>query len=311
MKNTFIKNLKKNQDGFTLLELIVVIAILAIIAGGLLVSYDGLEAKAAKGQATFDLAAVDKGIRSFKVVGGSYPNELDAMLTDNAGTVACSGTSCTLGAGQFYTGLHNNLQGTDGSLSTADGKLGLYTLTAADVTALNNAGITQVRYIANATNTVGNIPNRDFDDAPRGKGVLTALAAGSVVPVVESEGLGADTTCSGPIFTSACNRLNDITGLNPAQQHIVVALGVGNNSSIVSDVSGTANAGFAEAPFYTDVAKNQYGRYIALFHLASDTNDNGTIESGERFTTARFVGVLDPKGDWLDEEYAEFTGQKQ
>ncbi|MDP2683016.1 MAG: prepilin-type N-terminal cleavage/methylation domain-containing protein [Deltaproteobacteria bacterium] len=309
--NTFLKNMKRRQDGFTLLELIVVIAILAIIAGGLLVSYDGLEAKAAKGQATFDIAAVDKGVRTFKVVGGAYPNEFDALLTDNATAANCAaGTSCSLTTGGFYAGLHNNLQGTDGDLTTADNKLGLYTLTAADVTALNNAGITQVRYIANATNTVGNIPNRDFDDAPRGKGVLTTLIVGSVVPVVESEGLGAAAACTSP-FSSPCNRLNDITGLNPAIQHIVLALGVGNNSSIVSDATGGNSAGFAEAPFYTDVAKNQYGRYMALFHLASDTNDDGVIAAGEQFSTARFVGILDPKGDWLDEEYAEFTGQKQ
>jgi prepilin-type N-terminal cleavage/methylation domain-containing protein len=318
-KNMFF--LKKNTSGFTLLELLVVVAILAIVGGGLLVAYDGLEAKAAKGQATFNIAAVDKGIRQFKVISGAYPTELDAMLTDGLSAVTCAaGTSCTATAATaagpgtagsgFYVGMHNNLQGADGNVLTADNKLGLYTLTAADVAALANAGVTTVRYIEDTTNAVGTIPNRDFDDAPRGKGLLTTLTAGSVVAVVESEGLGAAAACTAP-FTSACNRLNDITGLNPALGHVVVAFGVGNNASIVSDATGGNSAQFAEAPFYTDVAKDEYGRFVALFHVATDTNDDGDFDdAGERLTNARFVGIIDSKGDWLDEEYAEFTGQK-
>ncbi len=307
----------KDQRGFTMLELLVVVAILAIIAGGLIVAYDGLEAKSSKGQATFNIAAVDKGVRAFKVVSGSFPNELDAMLTTGITAVDClAGDSCTATGGGFYAGLHNNLKGANLSLSIGEGKLGLYSLAAGDVTALANAGITQVRYIDGANNVVGNIPNRDFDDAPRGKGILTPLAAGSVVPVVESEGLGAAAACVTPNPSSPCNRLNDITGLDPSMMHVVVALGVGNNASIVSDQTGANAANFSEAPWYTDVAKNQYGRFLVLYHLASDngagggTANDGIIQTGERFSTARYVGVLDPKGDWLDEEYAEFTGQK-
>lgn len=306
----------KDQSGFTMLELLVVVAIMAILAGGLIVAYDGLEAKSSKGQATFNIAAVDKGVRTFKVVGGSFPNELDAMLTTGISAVDClAGTSCTATGGGFYAGLHNNLQGTDGNLATADSKLGLYSLDVLDVTALNNAGISQVRYIDGTKNTVGTIPNRDFDDDPRGKGVLTTLAGGMVVPVVESEGLGAATACATP-FSAPCNRLNDITGLDPSMMHVVVAFGLGNNASIVSDQAGANSANFSEAPWYTDVAKNQYGRFIVLYHLASDngagggTANDGIIQAGERFSTARYVGVIDPKGDWLDEEYAEFTGQK-
>ncbi|MCG3117785.1 MAG: prepilin-type N-terminal cleavage/methylation domain-containing protein [Candidatus Manganitrophus sp. SA1] len=304
----------RNQAGFTLLELLVVVAVLAIIAGGLLVSYDGLEAKSSKGQATFNLAAVDKGIRTFKVVSGAYPTELDGLLLNNTATVTCAGTSCTAATGGFYTGLHANLQGTEGDVLTADNKLGFRALTAGEASALINAGVSNVRMIDNTLgNTVGTIPNRDFDDAPRGKGVPVNIASGVVVPVVESEGLGAADAPAGCVapFSSACNRLNDIAGLNPAQGHVVVALGVGNNSSIVSDQGGGNSANFAEAPYYTDVAKNQYGRFLALFHVASDLNDDGDFaDAGETFSSARFIGVIDSKGDWLDEEYAEFTGQK-
>jgi prepilin-type N-terminal cleavage/methylation domain-containing protein len=75
----------KQNRGFTLLEFVIVIAILAVIGGAALVSYDGLDTKAAKSQATFNLAAIDKGLRLFKVVSGDYPESLD-LLTSPATT---------------------------------------------------------------------------------------------------------------------------------------------------------------------------------------------------------------------------------
>ena len=46
------KHSQRIRRTFTLLELLVVVAVLSTLAGGLLVAYDGVEAQAAKGQAT-------------------------------------------------------------------------------------------------------------------------------------------------------------------------------------------------------------------------------------------------------------------
>ena len=75
---------------FTLLELLVVIAILAIVGGGLLLSYDGLEEKAAQGQAVYTLAGLDGSIRTFKVLNNEFPDGWDSLLvadTTGADTV--------------------------------------------------------------------------------------------------------------------------------------------------------------------------------------------------------------------------------
>jgi len=56
---------------------------------------------------------------------------------------------------------------------------------------------------------------------------------------------------------------------------------------------------------------SDYSRFLALFHIASDKDGDGTIAAGEYFGTARFLGVLDTKGDWYDEEAAEYEGQKE
>jgi len=283
---------KAPRGGFTLLELLVVVAILATVAGGLLVSYDGLETDAAEGTATFNIAALDKAVRAYKVMNKTYPDNLDSLVVNNAAA--------------FSVALPAKLQGVDGSETTDavsgdDGKLAFHTLTAAGAGALVGAGVTTLRSIdGTLTNEPTNIPNRVFDEPTRGRGVSVPVAAGARVALIETIGLGAtDST-----------RLRDIAGLDATRQHIVAAFGLGNNSTMCGpDVQGV----LSEAPFYTKVERDEYGRFLLLFHLGTDADNSGTTGDvgGEYFSTAKFLGVLDTRGDWLDEEYAEFTNQKQ
>lgn len=305
-------NRMRDQRGFTLLELLVVVAILAVIAGALMVAYDGLQSKAAKGAASYNIAAVDQGVRTFKVVSGSYPNSLDSMLSSSDGT---SGNG-DAAIGSLTTGLKSRVgkaklgDGVGGVLTDADAE-------AAAVASLSNVGITSLRYLSEATaspdcssasaQTAVNIPNRIFDAATTGCGAAATLAADSYISVVESSCI-ADFSGSTPA-TSAT--LTDITGLAVGSCHLVAALGLGNNSTIVSDLIGTNAANFSEAPAYNDVDKTEYGRYVLLFLIGTDSADaDTTFGSSEILTNARFVGVLDANGGWMDESLAEFSGQK-
>lgn len=285
------RKLKGKQGGFTLLELLVVIAIMATLAGSLLVSYDGLQGKADKAQATYNLAAIDQGVRTFKVVTGDFPNRLDNLIDDGATAAA------------LFT-LPKKLKG----------KISSHTLTASGLSSLEGVGIDTVRLI-NETNNVEtevgdlSIPNRAFDDADRGLGENLTLAVGSKVAVVEFLG---STDLDGGLANTDSARLRDIAGLDATLPHLVVALGVGNNSTIVSSDSGANAANFSQAPFYGSVDEDEYGRFVALFHIATDDAGDGFDEGeeGDFFGEAKFIGVVDTFGDWLDEELAEFTGQK-
>jgi len=298
-------------SGFTLLELLVVVAILAIVGGGVIVAYDGLEQKSAQGTSTHSIANLDKSLRTFKVLNnGAFPTTFDSLL--EATTTGAETNTAT-----FTASTTTNLVSMPSSLQ---GKLGPFPLTQEMLDALNEVGITDLRYIGSSLvdgdgitgNTApGGIPNRAFDSTPRGRGISRTLAAGDHVAVVESINI-ADFGGSAP---TTSDRLRDIGSLDDQIGHVVAAFGIGNNCTLVKN-SGNRSTGLAEAPFYGNVDKADYSRYIALFHLASDdgaggaTPNDGTYATSEVFSNARLLAVLDTRGDWYDEEFAEYTGQK-
>src|SRR5690606_23438948 len=151
-----------------------------------------------------------------------------------------------------------------------------------------------------ANNVSTDIPNRAFDLPGRGNGVEVAVAENVTVAIIETLGIGETAATSKP-------RLRDIAGLDHTKQHIVVALGLGNNCTMVS---GPA-ANLSEAPWYTKVEKDEYGRFLLLFHIGTDDDDaNETVDDGEILDTAPSLGVLDTRGEWIDEEFARFTNQQ-
>jgi prepilin-type N-terminal cleavage/methylation domain-containing protein len=310
--------LKNKQGGFTLLELLVVVAILASLAGALMVAYDGLGEKADSATASHSLAAIDQGVRTFRVVTKSYPNELDDLAVSATAGITLLGTE----AREKFTG---------------------FQLSSDMVNSLTNAGVTRVRKIAAAdnaliTNTTATpaavsnpeTPNWVFNLPAAGGisgGALTgplALASPAVagtstdiVSIVANDAAGA-TTCADTntafdttVQTDA-HRLTEMAGLRNDQCHVVVALGLGNNSTLISNEIGAHAAGFSEAPTYPKLGSREYARYLALFHVASDTTDptgllaaDGIFSPNEVNGTAKFVGVIDTNGDPLDEELAE------
>lgn len=296
------QKLSKQNRGFTLLELVIVIAILAVIGGAALVSYDGLDTKAAKSQATFNLAAIDKGVRLFKVVSGDYPESLDLLtLSDTTVGDVTGNAAVTATAGGFFSRLTRELEGADADKATSDGSLHFFKVTAAIADSFAEAGIDTLRGIPLASDTAAiEIANRAFDDATSGVGTDVAIAADLVLPIIKAKNLGA----------ADSSLLESITGLDSDATHLVVALGMGNNSTIVSDTVNVNSASFSEAPFYSDVASTEYGRFILMFHVATDTDDNDTIEDGEVFSSVRFVGALDAEGNWLDQEFSDSVGTK-
>ena len=58
----------KNQQGFTLLELLVVVAVMAVIAGAAMMSMSGQEERAGQGVAMHTMQTVQNAANQFKVI---------------------------------------------------------------------------------------------------------------------------------------------------------------------------------------------------------------------------------------------------
>ena len=237
-----------------------------------------------------------------KVITGNYPNDLD-LIVDSDATLADPADVGPVSADTngFFSRVPRSIEGPDNDETTGDGLFSFYPLSAEMVTAFDEVGMTSVRGVIAANDTAAiSLANRAFDGAPTGVGASVAIAGNLVVPIVKTQNHGS----------ASSNDLAAITGLPADTTHIVVALGLGNNSSIVSDDITVNSANFSEAPFYADLASTEYGRFYLLFHVASDTDADDLIQAGEVFGEARFVGVLDAEGNWLDQEFADANGTK-
>lgn len=69
-----IKILSKNSAGFTLVELLIVIVIIAILAAITIVSYNGVQARAYDAQRASDISTLAKALEVYYADNGSYPS---------------------------------------------------------------------------------------------------------------------------------------------------------------------------------------------------------------------------------------------
>ena len=331
MKKTQVTKKYNRKSGFTLLELLIVVAILAIIGGALLAAYSGLTGIAANGVATNAISSTSQAIRSYEAVEKSLPDGLESLIAAGvtSSNVTHDGVSDSV-ASEIDSGSLTNMLG-----SKLAGKLGVANLSYDQVKSLTSAGIDSIRYIdsagddetasdltiADAAGTspaagVGklseiSIPTHAFaaprpgSSRNRGRGFALDLEA-----VVDAQGDAEDTAASGVraaiwdmsasdgttgVFADYDIDEYDNVKVTASPTAILVCLGVGNDSNLVASDSNVKY--LANAPIYGKVERNEYAHYIAMFDVSG--------------SEAKFVAVIDSRGDFLDEEFAEATGQKQ
>lgn len=79
----FFRKILRDQRGFTLIELIIVVTILAVLAGVALLNSGGTEEDARIAKAKTDVAAIATAVKVYQVKVGSYPATLNALISDN------------------------------------------------------------------------------------------------------------------------------------------------------------------------------------------------------------------------------------
>lgn len=73
----------KNKSGFTIVELLIVIVVIAILAAISIVAYNGIQQRARDAERASEVASTQKAIEFYRVDNSSYP--LPVGLTENSG----------------------------------------------------------------------------------------------------------------------------------------------------------------------------------------------------------------------------------
>lgn len=328
-------HLKKKQGGFTLLELLVVVAILAVIGGAMISSFGGQEAKAGRGVATQSIAGIEDAMRIYTAVNGVLPNNLESLtcldftLTAHPTTITNSFPPATWTTGTDETskfGGEFDLPGVGGGMGKKiAGKFDLVSLPADMGQALIDGGITSLRYAHGescdadaatpATALVAqngadfpaaaladiDIPTHAFEDPRpgtnrnRGRGFARDI------------NFGGATTPALMVWDRGTNGYNNVK-IGAAADDVLIGLGMGQASTAVGD----DDAPFAKAPFYAgQLGKDKYSHYTLLVKVGTDTDGDLTTTTDQSAAEkATIKAVVDARGDFLDEEIAEFNGQK-
>lgn len=334
MRAQFAK-LRNKQSGFTLLELLVVISIIAVLGGLAIGAFGDKTSKASKSSATHSMASLQSAVLGFQATSGVLPNNLDTLVCADATTL-----DYTLATTTDFGGT-SDLPAVGGGMGLKlNGKITRAVLPDTMATALNAAGITTLRYASNLScvddgTGVGGAIAAPAADTDVGAGVGLASSfnypTGNLsavdIPLRAFDFPISNTGNRGRGFSKVIDGTNNhvaqiwnrggaLTGENnvkvgAGKADVLVALGIGNNSSILTD---TANAALASAAFYADVGRDKYARYLMLAKVGTDIDgDLTTVLPADQaaLSKAKLIAIIDPRGDFLDEEYAEATGQKQ
>lgn len=315
--------LKAKQKGFTLLELLVVITLLAILSVGALVAYEGIGKNAQNVGAANNIAVADGAVRNYAALENVYPNQWDNLVNLDDGTVNDFIAPQTR---NFIAALDLNEVNTT---SSATG--------ASIVNALVNAGLTEYQSLQSTSVFPPNaIPNETWNEsapgvtnpadelelaytaatatspatvdidtfAVGGEAFLSVFASGSgdlATPgacTVAGEDLRTNVSGTQVNTSAALNRINDV--LDSDLCHLVVAVGLGK------DVPGTtlnSKVAISTAPTYVSDNINpsvNYARYIGLFHVGSAEDATPTAVTEFR-NKAKLLAIVDTEGRNIDQ----------
>jgi prepilin-type N-terminal cleavage/methylation domain-containing protein len=329
------QTLQAKQGGFTLLELLVVITLLATLATAALVAYEGVGENAADASAATAITTMEGALRNYRAIEGEYPEQFDNLANADADTTL----PATTGAMALMS---DETLGFFGQLSVAAGTVDAPAGTAFEAIAnsLANAGLEELQSVISTTAwDAGYVPNlamnesypltntdpgseieftdtgaAEFDEADMTTNGFANFAL-SIVPSNDSTngcGVFAANDLTTSFDTTAVtdnSRLNLISdALDSDGCNLVVALGIGKE---VPGATSGSRVAIGQVPTVgtNNINPNEnYARAIALFHVGEDDLDNGatpgTIEISEIFPQARLIAVVDPEGRTIDEVVA-------
>lgn len=314
LKSKFDK-LKGKQTGFTLLELLVVVAILAAIAGTASLALQDTDARAAAAAHVAMMDELNKGIRTYRVLNkNSLPTGFDSLVQVNDVALASPallevaaiedvvldevtheqfGRLAEVGLTSFnYVSVDQDPDG-DGNCSTGAiaGLIGSRqnAVVAGNIFLSANANGCGVRVVYNETATANEVLSQAFG------------AVQASTPL--------DLTATNLPIATWNGGLERITGqaeagaFNADGNTVLMATGIGPGSSLFD---AKELGGMTSVPVYRHVSEVEYNRFIALWDIGT-YDSAGEIVANDQPSLA---GIVDGAGDTKEEELGEWDGTR-
>jgi len=264
------RNLKGKQRGFTLLELLVVVSILAAIAGTATLALQDTDARAAAAAHVAMMDELNKGIRTFKALNKSFPNNFDSLMQVTDAEIDVANGLGAAGTASLLTGE---------LLAIED--VQLKPLSTGVLSAMEEVGLTGVRVVINnVAPTAGNPDDSaglncgDVQELIGGR--TNAVVAGNIFMSPGVNGCGAEHALQfGDQLAFWDGGSERITGRAEAGNFddngntAFLALGVGPASDLFDT---TKLAGMTSVPVYRHVSADQYNRFVAIYSVGTFDN---------------------------------------
>ena len=88
---------RREQQGFTIVELLIVIVIIAILAAITVVAYNGIQSRGKQAKIQADLSSVQELVESYKIINGTYPITAAVLNPDWGTNTARTDSNCSYG----------------------------------------------------------------------------------------------------------------------------------------------------------------------------------------------------------------------
>ena len=138
------------QKGFTIVELLIVIVVIAILAAVTIVAYTGIQQRAKNAQVISGTNAYYKAFLNYKTINGSYPSSGGCLGAGYPNGVTNHAVSATLDAA-----LAEYLGGTKPTLATQRFSIGIGTYNRAGAIYSTTSGLKIVYYLQGANEPCG------------------------------------------------------------------------------------------------------------------------------------------------------------
>lgn len=315
------KKLQGKEKGFTLLELLVVITLIAILATGALIAYEDVGEAAEAASAGNAAATLDRAIRTYRAVENVYPNQWDNLVDaqGNELTFASSAMKSFLASWDVTSSASANA-----IISEMFEESGIEELQVVEGGAtLDDAvqpGTAPNRFHNESTGSAAELELEDGDVF--GGGTFTT-GTGSHLAVVPTDVCAANSaplsipTAAFDGTTPTNNQLQNQYGdaLEGDECHLLIALGFGGDAAASTTFS---NVAIAQSPTYVrntgddDTEVNpevHYSRYIGLFQAGVYEGSTGEADDADATwqwnDNLRLIAIISTDGKNIDELVSE------